>query len=62
MVNTYKNIESNVYLQTACANLDYKGDYDSRDENEEFEDGGYVVCEDYVCSYHKSGVTLSKTC
>ena len=43
----WPDVQANLMGQTACANVDYMGEYESAgiDSNEE----GYTKCEDFVC-------------
>ena len=64
-VSVYSTAKNNIYLQTACSNVDVYGNYDSRYDlygDLADDDDVYVTCEDFECTYHKDGVTLSITC
>lgn len=50
----FPSISDNLYLQTACVNVDEAGNYKS--------DDGTIVCENYVCEYEIDGVIKSGRC
>ena len=60
---TVDQVQNNVYLQTACSNIDPDGYYDSR-ENIVYpdDDDEYVECSHFECTYHKGSTSYTITC
>lgn len=56
----FANVANNLELSTACANVDRNGYYETYGV-EEGEDG-YVICEDYECTYYSDGVKYTGSC
>jgi len=58
----WPNIQSNLALNTACSNVDQKGNYVTNDSTISANSDGYVSCSGFNCTAYYSGKTFSKSC
>lgn len=59
----WPNIQSNLAIQTACANLDAKGNYTtSKGGYDTVNSDGYVSCTSFSCTAIYNGNTFEKSC
>lgn len=56
----WPNIQSSITLNTACSNIDQKGNYTTSGINSG--DDGYTTCSNFQCTANYSGKTYTKSC
>lgn len=61
-VFVWPNIQSNLAIQTACSNIDAKGNYVTNDASIAAGTDGYVSCGSFTCTAFYGGKTFSKSC
>ena len=65
-VFVWPNIQSNLALNTACSQVDAKGNYTptTNDNGDALtaNDDGYISCSSYNCTARYGGKTFSKNC
>ncbi len=58
----WPNIQSNLAINTACANVDNNGNYVTADNTINAGDDGYVSCSNFSCTAHYNGRQFTKSC
>lgn len=58
----WPNIQSNLAIQTACANLDANGNYTTAAGAANANEDGFVSCTNFNCTATYNNKTFSKAC
>ncbi len=58
----WPNIQSNLAINTACANVDNNGNYETTDNSINAGDDGYVKCQNFTCTANYNGRQFDKSC
>ncbi len=58
----WPNIQANLAINTACANIDNNGNYETADNSINANDDGYVKCTSFNCTATYNGRTFTSSC
>lgn len=58
----WPNIQANLAINTACANIDNNGNYETSDKNIANGTDGYVSCTAFECTAYYNGRTFKSSC
>ena len=59
----WPNIQANLAINTACANIDNNGNYETADDSiADANSDGYVKCTNFNCTAHYNGRNFSDSC
>ena len=58
----WPNIQSNLAINTACANVDNNGNYKTADTSINANSDGYVECKNFNCTANYNGRTFEDSC
>jgi hypothetical protein len=58
----WPNIQANLAISTACANVDAHGNYVTNDTSITAGTNGYVSCANFNCTAEYAGKSFTKTC
>lgn len=61
-VFVWPNIQANLAINTACANIDNNGNYVTHDSTIGNTDDGYIECKNFSCNAIYNGKTFTSSC
>lgn len=61
-VFVWPNIQANLALNTACSQIDSKGNYETKDKDISAGNDGYIKCAGFTCTANYNGKTFEKSC